>query len=203
LKLKYFLIVLLFLLMSLSIAEIFPIAPKGSFWYPWYKSDYFSEIDRRYKTVIDAFLAMKTSGNAERAWIFLDEMKSRSGISIAVFNTRGENMKEPGIAGDVIDPVAKRLALSGSAEAHSEIRNGNYYSAIPVPLEKKCRICHNSGDAVAGVVTLEQPVGPMTYFSAERKLLFSVIALICAALIFLLLRWDPDRKINELLGKQR
>jgi hypothetical protein len=201
LKIKYFLIVLLFLLMGLSIAEIFPIAPKGSFWYPWYKSEYFSQIDRQYKTVIDAFLSMKMSGKSESAWIFMDEMKSRSSISIAVYNPRGENITAPGFLGNKTDPVAKRIALSENPEIFSEIRDGKYYSAIPVPLENKCRICHNSGEYMAGVITLEQSVGSMTYFSAERKLLFSVIALIIACLIFLVLRWDPDRKIKEFLRK--
>lgn len=200
-KIKYVLIVLLFLLTGLSVAEMFPIAPKGSFWYPWYQSGYFSEIDRQYKTVIDAFLSMKMTGKSESAWLFMDEMKSRSDISITVYNPRGEHVSSAGFLGDKSDPVAKRIALSSSPETFSEIRNGKYYSAIPVPLEKKCRICHNSGEALAGVITFERPVGSMVYFSAERKLLFAVIALLCAALIFLVLRWDPDKKIKELLRK--
>jgi hypothetical protein len=202
-KIKYALIVLLLLLMTLSIAEIFPIAPRGAAWYPWYLLEYFSEIDQQYATARDAFLSMKLSGKKDLPWIFLGEFESRSNIKISVYTAEGQKVIRPGESEEGNDSDVFRITQSSKPEAVSRIRKGNYYSALPIKLEKKCRICHTAAPSnnLAGVMTFERPFNEMLYFTAERRIFFTVISLFIAIGICFLFMWDPDKKVKDFLNK--
>jgi hypothetical protein len=202
-KIKYVLIALLLLLMTLSIAEIFPIAPRGAAWYPWYSSEYFTEMDQQYATVRDAFLSMKLSGKNDLPWIFLGEFESRSDIKISIYNADGQKVIRPKESEEGNDADVFRITQSSKPEAVSRVRNGRYYRALPIKLEKKCRICHTNApdNGLAGVMTFERPFNEMLYFTAERRIFFSIIALLIAIGICALFVWDPDKKVKDFLNK--
>jgi hypothetical protein len=203
-KLKYLLASLLLLLMSLSIAEIFPIFPKESFWYPWYRSEYFDEIDRQYQTAIDAFLSMKLASKKDQAWIFLEEFAPRNGVDIKIYKPDGERFISRGNEEKGNDEIVQRIVNSSSPGPVSQIRGNRYYRAIPIVFEKPCRICHRPEDPrkIAGVMTFERQFDGKLYFTAERRIIFSIIALLCAGLTFLVIRWDPDRHVKRLFGRK-
>jgi len=199
-KLKITLVVFLFAICALSIVEIFPVMPQAAAWYPWYKSDYFSEIDRQYSTILDSFLAMKIYGKNDNAWIFLGDLSAKSGIAVKVYDANGDRITSPGMTEKGSDDQVMRIAQSSETSPVSKITNGHYYRAVPVIFEKRCRICHQNRDVrgLAGIMTFERSVDGMLYFTAERRILFSVIAFGCAVLIFLVIRWDPHRSVRDL-----
>ena len=199
-KLKITLIVFLFAICALSIVEVFPVMPQAASWYPWYKSDYFSEIDRQYDTILDSFLAMKIYGKNDNAWLFLEDLSAKSGVAVKVYNANGELVESPGETAKGSDDQVLRIAQSSEMSPVSKITNGHYYRAVPVIYEKRCRICHQSRDSrgLAGIVTFERPVDNILYFTAERRIIFSFIAFGCAILIFLVIRWDPHRSVRDL-----
>jgi hypothetical protein len=202
-KLKITLIVFLFVVCALSIVEIFPVMPKAAAWYPWYKSDYFSEIDRQYDTILDSFLSMKLYGKNDNAWLFLGELSEKSGVAVKVYDANGDLVTSPGETAKGTDEQVMRIAQSSERTPVSRVTNGHYYRAVPVIYEKQCRICHQNRDSngLAGIVTFERQVDGMLYFTAERRIVFSVIALVCLILIFLALRWDPHRSVRDLFNK--
>jgi hypothetical protein len=120
-----------------------------------------------------------------------------------VYDAKGNIVKSPGETEKGLDADVMRIAQSMERSSISKITDGHYYRAIPLTYEKRCRICHAGNDAkgLAGIMTFERPVDSFLYFTAERRLIFLLIALGCAVLIFLVLRWDPHRSVRDLLNK--
>ncbi len=203
-KLKIILIVITCALLAISISQIFSIPPYAGDIYGAYRSGYFSELDRQFRVIKDSFITIKMYTRPAYAWVFLNDMAAAHGIKITVYDAKGNEIPAPGDKSPSTDRRASAIASSLNPQAWSETRGRRYYSAIPVPIEDRCRFCHHAkgSSAIAGVITFERPYDAHIYYSSERTIIFTVISVLLCAMLVLVWRWDPDRKIKELFDKQ-
>lgn len=203
-KLKVVLLVFFSLFLIFSVSQIFSIPPYAGDIYPIYHSGYFSELDREFQIIKDAFLGIKMTTKPAYAWIYLQDQERHHDIKIRVYNYKGEWETAPGAitAGD--DPLVPRLLTSRDPEVISEVRDKTYYSAIPLMQDIRCQFCHRHKypNNVVGVITMERKFDASIYYSSERKIIFSVISLIISLVIVLIARWDPVRDVKELFDKK-
>jgi hypothetical protein len=202
-KLKAVLLIFVGSLCIFAVSQIFMIYPSAGEIYPLYKSGYFSELDRQFRTIADAYRLVMLYGREEYGRGFLREVGEREGIEIHLFDERGEPVNQYGKNIPDEDKTAIRITQSIRPEPVSEIRGNRYYGAIPLFFDVRDQIRHQRKKAgtLAGVITFERPYDAGVYFSGERKTIFTGLALACAFLFFIVLRWDPERPLKELFDK--
>jgi hypothetical protein len=126
----------------------------------------------------------------------------KHGIDIRVYNSRAERVKAPGEFSDDRDGIVVRLSSSSSPSLVAEIRGNRYYAAIPMTARARCRFCHAQQEhMLIGTITFERTFDAFVFYGWERSVLFGIIALISAVLLFALIRWDPSRRIQEIFDK--
>ena len=88
-------------------------------------------------------------------------------------------------------------------EETGSVKGKNYQLAIPVKPDKRCMICHDmkQNRSLAGVLVMEREYDSRIYYTAERKIIFSGISLICIVFLFIVYLWDPERRVKELFDK--
>ncbi|HEY1405547.1 MAG TPA: hypothetical protein VF857_02960, partial [Spirochaetota bacterium] len=155
---KVVLLVFLGLLFIVALAQIFMLYPSAETLFPLYKSGYFSELDRQYRTIANSFTTMKLYGQNEFAWAFLTELAGKENIAIKVYDERGERIVSPGITDMSSDLQVRKMTQSLTAEPIGEVHGNLYYGAIPIFYDKRCLICHKDGKEgkLAGVMTFER-----------------------------------------------
>jgi len=201
-KIKYTFVALISFLMLISIFQIFPVPPFAGDIFPVYRSGYFRELDRNNKIVTDSFISIKTMAKPVFAWIFLSDLEKKYGIRIKVYDKSGFQVKAPGKKSVLSDPLIRQIYNSIRPEACSRINGNKYISVFPVFSENKCRFCHNSGNrGVIGAMSFERDFNSRVFYSRERILIFFVLSIVLGILLFLVLRWDPGKKVKELFDK--
>lgn len=201
-KIKIALISVAALLLAVSLLQILPVPPWAGDVYPVFKSGYFSELDRQFEVVRDAFLGIKMMSRPEYAWIFLEDIRKGHGIAVTVYNARGEAVKVPGTASPGVDAAVISMVNSVNPAPFAEVRGSRYYAALPAIASEKCRFCHSQQPGgLVGVITFERGYDAHVYYSRERIIIFSLIATALLGLVFLVARWDPEKKIKELFDK--
>jgi hypothetical protein len=203
LKIKYPFLAVLFLLLTVSISQIFSIPPFAADIFGVYKSGYFRELDRGFEVIREAFIATKMYSRPENAWILLEDMRTRQGIAARVYNASGYEVTAPGQTGPQRDARALAVINSISPAARSSIEGGKYISIMPVFMEERCGFCHAPGRArnLIGVLAFERDYDAHIYYSAERIIIFCAISMALCLLVYLVLRWDPERRVKELFDK--
>jgi len=202
-KVKYLFIAIISVLMIISISQIFSIYPYAEDILPSYKSGYFRELDRKCAVIRDSFISIKSMSKPVYGWIFLDDIKTAQAISVNVYDRAGFHIPLPGEKSSVPgNDIVKFLSENGS-DLSSRVHNGKYYTIMAVKYEKKCYYCHDHGKntEIAGVMTFEQDFDAHIYYSLERIIIFLVISIILAGVLFLLVRWEPVRNIKEMFDK--
>ncbi len=202
-KMKYALLVLLAVVLAVSIVQMFSVPPYAGDIHSLYRSGYFIELERGFGVIKDAFIETKMFGRPVSAWILLEDIGTRHGTDIRVYNASGLRVKAPGEAENGGDERVLRVINAAEPGVYSQIVGGRYYSAVPVFMEDRCRFCHDfrSGKKLAGVLTFERDFDARIYYGAERVIIFAVISTALCLLIFLTLRWEPGRRVKELFDK--
>ncbi|MCU0845434.1 MAG: hypothetical protein MUC76_10955 [Spirochaetes bacterium] len=202
-KMKYAFLVLLGIVLAVSVLQMFSVPPYAGDVRALFRSGYFIELDKGFDIIKEAFIGTKMYGRPVSAWILLEDVGSRHGIDIRVYNASGLRVRAPGEAENGGDERVVRVLNSIEPAAYSEIIGGRYYSAVPVFMEDRCRFCHDSRQAkkLAGVLTFERDFDARVYYGAERVVIFAVISTALCLLIFLTLRWEPGRRVKELFDK--
>jgi hypothetical protein len=181
---------------------MFPVPPFAEDVFSIYKSGYFKELDRQFEVIADSFVGIKTMSRPAYAWVFLEDMREKHGIDIRVYNSRSERVKAPGEVTDDRDGIVVRLSSSSSPSIVTEIRGNRYYAAIPMTAHARCRFCHTQQEhALIGTITFERTFDAIVFYGRERSVLFGIMALISALLLFSLIRWDPSKRIKEIFDK--
>lgn len=202
-KIKYPFLAVLFLLLAVSISQIFSIPPFAADIFGVYKSGYFRELDRGFEVIRDAFIATKMYSRPENAWILLEDIRLKQGITARVYNASGYEVKTPGETGTGRDSRALSVINAISPAQRSSVEGRKYISIMPVFMEERCGFCHTKKNAknVVGVLSFERDYDAHVYYSAERIIIFCAISLALCLLIYLVLKWDPERGIKELFDK--
>lgn len=202
-KVKYSFVIILVICIGGSVSQLFTIPPFAGDIFKIYKSGYFSELDRGFDIVTDAFIETKMLSRPVYAWLLLDDIKSRHGMSIKVYNNSGFQVNAPGSTGTARDEQVQKILSSLDPRAYSAVRGKMYFYAAPVFLEDRCRFCHSSGGNrnIAGVLTFERGFNASIYYSSERMIIFGIITTVLLVLLFIVLRWDPEKKVKELFDK--
>lgn len=202
-KIKYMLIFLLGIMVVISVSQIFSIPPFAGDVFTVYRSGYFIELEKQFAVIRDSFIGIKTLGRPVYGWIFLEDIKEKHGIDVRVYNSRGYEVAAPGETGDLNRNVL-RLLNSIKPVTTSRVEADHYYTEMPVRIEKRCRFCHNTphGEDVLGVMAFARRYDASVYYSAERIIIFSIISLCLLGLMFMVMRWDPEKKVKELFDKK-
>ena len=202
-KIKYILIVILVVLCGISISQIFSIPPYEKDIYNFYKSGYFSELEKSFDVIKDSFVEIKMMSKPVYAWIFLDDIRKKYRMDIRVYNSRGIEVTAPGQEGKNRDSRVIKMLNSLDKKMYSEISMNKYYSAVPVLLENRCRFCHSTENRknIVGVLTFERSCNSHIYYSSERIIIFVLISTAIALLLFFVIRWDPAGAARELFDK--
>ncbi len=181
---------------------MFPIYPFAGDVFSLYKSGYFKELDRQFEIIADAFVGIKTMSRPAYAWIFLEDIQNKHGINIRVYNSRSERVRAPGEVSGGGDDTVIRMSALPSPSSVFEIRGDRYFSAIPLSAAPRCRFCHSQQEnALIGVITFERSFNATVFYGRERSVIFGIIALILALLLYGLIRWEPDKRIKEIFDK--
>lgn len=201
-KIKYFAIAFVALFFILAIIQMFPVPPFADDVFPLYKSGYFRELDRQFEVIADAFVGIKTMSRPAYAWVFLEDIQNKHGIDIRVYNSRSERVRAPGETSEGRDDTVIRLSALPSPSPVSEIRGNRYFFAIPMTAAPRCRFCHAQNEnTLIGTITFERSFNAALFYGRERSVIFGIIALISAFLLYLLIRWEPYRRIKEIFDK--
>ena len=203
-KVKYILITFLSALLIISIAQIFPIFPFAGDISNLYRSGYFNELEKEFEVVKDSFLSIKMMSKPVYAWIFIQDITRRHKFNIKVYNNKGFEVPAPGELNKGDDPAVYRLINSINPRSITRIEKGQYYIAIPLVNTRQCGFCHVSryGKDIIGVMTFQRDYDAHIYYSSERIIIFILLSLILSALMFLVIWWDPEKKIKELFDKK-
>jgi hypothetical protein len=207
-RVKKLFTILLILLMAISISQMLPIPPHGDDVYPLYRSGYFSELEKEFVIISDAFLNLKsmeeTRYGPEYGWIYLDDVSKKFSMKISVYDHEGERVPVPGSRDGQPDERVLAVINSLKPEVSSEIRNRKFQSIIPLFAEGRCKICHTrySKRMIVGALAFERDYDAHIYYSLERVIIFLMIAIFLGFLLYVLLRWDPGKNIKELFDKK-
>jgi len=189
--------------MLISFAQIFPIPPFSKEIYTMLKSGYFSELEKGFEVIKDSFIRIKILGKPVYGWIFLEDIEKKYEIFIKVYNNKGLEVWAPGETKENHDDKVKKTLNSLNPQIFSEIRGNKYYSVIPVFIEDRCRFCHDTTDSskIIGIFTFERSFDSFIYYSSERIIIFTIISIILSILLYLVLQWEPEKKVKELFDK--
>ncbi|MFH0974723.1 MAG: hypothetical protein V1874_02950 [Spirochaetota bacterium] len=204
-KIKYLYIALLLILLVISIAQIFSIPPYAGEIFPIYKSGYFKELDKGFNITIDSFKDIKMMSRPAYAWIFLKDIQKKYNYNIKVYNNDGLEVPAPGEIINPDDDKVSAILNSINPQSYSRVKNGKYYSAIPVFGENKCRFCHSNINKknILGIITFEREYDSYIYYSSERVIIFILISLFLIIVLFFVIRWDPGKVVKELFDKSK
>ncbi|MBP7738212.1 MAG: hypothetical protein KA369_19710 [Spirochaetes bacterium] len=202
-KVKIIFIVLISVLMAISASQIFTIPPYAGDIFPVYRSGYFSELDRGFGVIADAFVGIKSMAKPEYAWIFLADTGIAHDMTIKVYDYRGRLVTAPGEKSARQDKKIYGIINRIKPSIHSEIRGGRYFSVIPMKSRGECAFCHtrvNRRDVI-GALSFERPYDAHIYYSSERIIIFILITMALGALLYPVARWNPGKNIKELFDK--
>jgi len=201
-KIKVVLIIFLSVLLLISISQIFSIPPYGEDVFKFYKSGYFSELEKGFKIIKDSFINIKMMSKPAYAWVFLKDIKKEHGIDVKVYNNKGFEIVAPGKKKKNRDERVFKILNSLNAEIYSETGFGKYYTAIPVKAERRCRFCHGRNKKkIRGVISFERACDSYIYYSSERIIIFTLLSIVLAVFMFLVIKWDPGKVSRELFDK--
>ncbi len=202
-KIKYFFICLISILIILSISQIFSIPPYAGDAFPVYKSGYFRELDREFGIIGDSFINIKMMSKPAYAWIFLKDMEKKHGLIIRVYNNNGMEVPAPGMAGGKSDSNVVKILNSMDPENYSIVKQNKYFSITPVFLENRCRFCHKGEykKDITGLISFERKYDAVVYYTSERVIIFTVTTLVLLLLLYYIIRWEPGRHVKELFDK--
>ena len=202
-KIKYIFIFLLVIMIVISISQMFSIPPFAGDIFKIYRSGYFVELERQFEVIKDSFIGIKMMGKPLYGWIFIEDIKEKHGIDIRIYNDRGYEVAAPGETKN-LDRDVFRLLHSIKPERLSAVEADQFYTAIPVRIENRCRFCHDADyrKDVVGVMTFKRRYDASVYYSGERVLIFSIISLLLLFLMFKVMRWEPEKKVKELFDKK-
>ncbi|MBN1532292.1 MAG: hypothetical protein JXA20_06495 [Spirochaetes bacterium] len=202
-KLKILFVVTLSLLIVVSSAQMFSVPPYVGDVYRLYKSGYFHELDRGFSVILESFMALKTMGRPEFAWVFLQDIEKREGISAALYDRNGRRVFAPGLYSDERDSDVRRLIESVNPVMQGSVSGGRYRAVMPLRCEDRCRFCHQEcrGRGYIGAMIFERDYDGHIYYSSERVIIFLSLTVLLSILLFLLLRWVPGRNVKELFDK--
>lgn len=190
------------ILILFSISQLFLIPPFAGDIFPIYKSGYFDEIEKGYNVIKDSFVEIKMLSKPVYSWIFLDDIEKKHNIIIKVYNSKGKLVPAPGEESDEHDIRVTDIINSIDPNTYSEIQEDSYYSAIPLFFEDRCRFCHqNYKKNLIGIISFKRKYNSYIYYSSERIIIFTSIAAILSILFFLILKWDPEKRIKEIFDK--
>ncbi|HNX59119.1 MAG TPA: hypothetical protein PKK43_08460 [Spirochaetota bacterium] len=203
---KITLLVFLGLMFLAALSQMFMIYPGAEKMYPLFKSACFAEYDRQFRSVADSYRLMKIYGQDEYARAFLAELARNEKMIIHLYDERGDLVMSSGkgtVSGDDRDGRVREVTQSLNPEQYGGVRDRVYFGVVPLLFDKRDLIRHPEGEEgkVYGVMTFEREYKAIAYFSGERKIIFALIAFGTAFLIFLAVRWDPDRRVKELFDK--
>ncbi len=199
-KLKYILIVVVLVLLSISVSQVFSIPPYSGDIFSFYKSGYFSELDREFEIIRESFLEIKSKSEPVYGWLFLKRISEREGIETRIYDRNGYVIEKPGSRGSGIEKDAASIIKAYKPAPESGINGSEYFSIVPLLAEKRCLICHkgmNQGDLL-GAMGFRRKYDAHIYYSSERILLFFLLSIILTAFLFYLVKWDPQKKIKEM-----
>jgi hypothetical protein len=199
-KLKNTLIVVVLLLISISVLQVFSIPPYAGDIFRYYKSGYFSELDREFKIIRESFLEIKSKSEPVYGWLFLKRISEGEGIEISVYNKNAYLIDKPGSKGKMIDKDVASVLKAYAPSPETGVNGSEYYSIMPLLAEKRCLICHkerSQGDLL-GAISFRREFDAHIYYSSERILIFLAISILFAALLFYLIKWAPGKKIKEM-----
>lgn len=198
-KLKIFYIFLLSCSLITCLTQIFYIPPYADDVFGFYKSGYFSELDREFDVIKESFLGIKMMSKPVYAWIFLEDIKNKYNMDIRVYSTSGALIPAPGEEKSHNDSRVLKLINSLNPVTYTEINKDKYYCAIPVFIEDKCKFCHSN--KLLGALTFERKFDSYIYYSSERTIIFSILSFLHLILLFFAVKWKPARAIKELFDK--
>jgi hypothetical protein len=107
------------------------------------------------------------------------------------------------MTGESPDAAVSNMLARAKPEMESSVRNGRYFTLLPVKAEGKCSFCHEDvrPGGVVGYMSFEQSYDAHVYYSRERILIFLGISMALMIILFLFIRWDPNRGIKEMFDK--
>lgn len=200
---KRVLIIMLALLWCISFIQIFSVPPYIGDIFAVYKSGYFKELERNMYIITDSFLHIKTMSKAEYAWVYLNDVQNRFGISINVYDAQGNLVKAPGMAEIDNNTSVMNTIQDIKPEPKFTVSGRFYNGVIPVFRKSECNFCHQpSQKPLLGVMTYSIPFDGYIYYTSERIILFIVITFAISILLFVVIRWNPYKDIQELFGKE-
>ena len=199
---KKILIIMLSLLWGISFIQIFSVPPYSGDIVTIYKSGYFKELERNMFMITDSFLQIKTMSKAEYAWIYLNDVSTKYNIIINVYNSEGRLVKAPGMYQIGTDTKVIPLLQELKPEAKFFITGDSYCGMIPVYRKSECNFCHQvSQQPLIGVITYSMPYDGYIYYTSERIIIFVIITFAISCLLFVVIRWQPYKDIQELFDK--
>ncbi len=199
-RIKYFFITLLIILIILSISQVISIPPYSDDIFKVYKSGYFDEIEKEFEIIKDSFIGIKTLSKPVYGWIFLSDIEKRYKIDINVYDLKGRIVKAPGKRDGMGSDMVLKVLNSDGNNTLSEIRFGKFYSVMPILSRKECKFCHRgtSNAEKIGAISFERDYDGHIYYSAERMIIFILITIVLSIMLFFIYKWDPEKKIKEM-----
>lgn len=199
---KKILIVMLALLWCVSFIQIFSVPPYIGDIFPIYKSGYFKELERNMHIITDSFLNIKTMTKPEYAWIYLDDMQKRHGVSVDVYDNHGRLVKAPGIADQYNNDAVMSMIQNIEPLPQYYVSGRYYYGTIPVKRRTECNFCHlPSSKPLLGVMEFKIPFDGIIYYTSERVILFVIMTFAISSLLFVVIRWNPLKEVQDLFEK--
>lgn len=192
------------MLIITCIVQLFPIHPGAGNIYEYYKSGYFIELDKEFSIIKDSYIAVKSMGNPEYGWVYLADIGKKFKILIKVYDDSGAVINLPGEKGNTRETDIVNVINTPNPVPYSRIKENRYYSAIPVISDNSCKFCHknkNNGDII-GVITFESEFDSHIYYSSERIIIFSFLSLIFLIFIWIIIKWEPGKKIKEMFDNK-
>lgn len=202
-KIKFFLVVFLLILLIISLAAVFNIPYHYTLFPSLYKSGYFENIDKKYEIITESFIGIKILTKPEYAWIFIDDIEKKHQIEIKVYNKKGGEVYTPGYHDDLSDSRVVNVINSPDDKGFTDVGYGYYERIIPVKAEKRCIFCHRKekeGELI-GLIRFKGHYESAVYQSKERSVLFSAISLLIVVILIQVLRWNPYGRVKELFDK--
>lgn len=202
-KVKYFFVSILFVMLIISISQIFSIYPFAENIFKVYKSGYFNELDKQFNVIADSFVQIKYYNKPTYSWLYLNKIEKKYNISIKVYDKTGNRVITPGEKQKNDDSKVLSVINSSEVAEHSEIIDGKYYKILPLKANAECVFCHKSvkKNKIVGVLTFNSPYNTKIYYSSERIIIFVVLSIIIAIILFYTIKWDPEKNIKELFDK--
>jgi hypothetical protein len=190
-------------MLLVSLSQIFSIPPYAEDVFPFYKSGYFSELDKGFATIVDSFLAIKSMTRTEYAWIFLSDIAASRDMNIRVYDYRGYPVPAPGEKGGHPDEAVVKILNSMNPAPRSEVSGRFYKSVIPLAIRGECKFCHTRWNKreMAGAISFERKFDASIYYTSERIIIFICISIALCGFLYAAVRWDQGKNIKELFDK--